>query len=152
SHNLYAELVLREIGRVAAGSATRQGGINEVYKLLWEAGVRTECCYFQDGSGLSRQTLISPLATAKLLQYMYRSKYHETWWTLLPIGAVDGTLGKRFERNPVAKRIRAKTGAIAHVSTMSGYAESTTWGPVAFSVLINNYNAESAEATAVLDK
>jgi D-alanyl-D-alanine carboxypeptidase/D-alanyl-D-alanine-endopeptidase (penicillin-binding protein 4) len=152
SHNLYAELVLREVGRQMGGAATRQAGISEVYKLLWEAGVRTECCYFQDGSGLSRQTLISPLATATLLQYMFRSKYRDTWWTLLPIGAVDGTLGRRFDKNPEAKRIRAKTGSIAHVATISGYAESTTWGPLAFSVLINNYNAENSEATLLLDK
>ena len=152
SHNLYAEMVLREIGRAVNGAGTRQAGISEVYKLLWEAGVRTECCYFQDGSGLSRQTLISPLSTTKLLQYMYRSKYRDTWWTLLPIGAVDGSLLRRFDKNPEAKRIRAKTGSIAHVATMSGYAESTTWGPLAFSVLINNYNAENAEATLMLDK
>jgi len=152
SHNLYAELVLREVGRSVNGAGTRQAGITEVYKLLWEAGVRTECCYFQDGSGLSRQTLISPLSAAKLLEYMYHSKYRDTWWTLLPIGGVDGTLGKHFDKNPEAKRIRAKTGSIAHVATMSGYVESTTWGPLAFSVLINNYNSETAEATLLLDK
>jgi D-alanyl-D-alanine carboxypeptidase/D-alanyl-D-alanine-endopeptidase (penicillin-binding protein 4) len=152
SHNLYAEMVLREVGRSVNGTGTRQAGISEIYKLLWEAGVRTECCYFQDGSGLSRQTLISPLSAAKLLEFMYRSKYRDIWWTLLPIGGVDGTLGKHFDKNPEAKRIRAKTGSIAHVATMSGYVESTTWGPLAFSVLINNYNAESAEAHLLLDK
>ena len=152
SHNLYAEMVLREVGRVVNGSGTRQAGLSEVYKLIWEAGARTECCYFQDGSGLSRQTLISPLATAKLLQYMYRAKYHDIWWSLLPIGGVDGTLRRHFEGNPEGKRLRAKSGSLAHVATMSGYVESTTWGPLAFSVLFNNYNAETAEATLLLDK
>ena len=152
SHNLYAELVLREMGRVINGSATRQAGISEIYKTVWEAGARTECCYFQDGSGLSRQTLISPLSTAKLLQYMFRSKYRDVWWTLLPIGGVDGTLRRHFENQPQGKRLRAKSGSYAHTATMSGYVESTTWGPLAFSVLINNFNAETAEATLMLDK
>ena len=152
SHNLYAELVLREVGRAVNGTGTRQAGISEVYKLIWETGVRTECCYFQDGSGLSRQTLISPLSTAKLLEYMYQSKYHDIWRTLLPIGGVDGSLGRRFNKNPEARRIRAKTGSIAHVATISGYAESTTWGPLAFSVLINNFNAENSEAAQLLDR
>ena len=152
SHNLYAELVLREIGRFVNGSGTRQAGIAEIYKLLWEAGVRSECCYFQDGSGLSRQTLISPRSAARLLQYMYRSKYRDIWWTLLPIGGVDGTLGRHFDKNPEARRIRAKSGSFAHVATMSGYVESPTWGLLAFSMLINNYNAESAEAHLLLDK
>ncbi len=152
SHNLYAEMVLREVGRVVNGSATREAGISEVYKLVWEAGARTECCYFQDGSGLSRQTLISPLSTAKLLQHMYRGKYHDVWWSLLPIGGVDGTLRRHFENNPDGKRLRAKSGSLAHVATMSGYVESATWGPLAFSFLINSYNGESADATQMLDK
>ena len=152
SHNLYAEMVLREVGRVVNGSATRQAGLSEVYKLIWESGTRTECCYFQDGSGLSRQTLISPQSSARLLQYMYRSKYRDLWWSLLPIGGVDGTLRRHFENQPQGKRLRAKSGSFAHVATMSGYVESTTWGLVAFSFLINNYNAETAEATLMLDK
>lgn len=152
SHNLYAEMVLREVGRASTGSGTRQAGIAEVYKLLWDAGVRTECCYFQDGSGLSRQTLISPISTASLLEYMFHSQYRDIWWNLLPIGGVDGTLGRRFDHNPQAKRIRAKTGSIAHVATMSGYAESTSWGPIAFSVLVNNYNSESSETWHLLDR
>ncbi|HEY3741431.1 MAG TPA: D-alanyl-D-alanine carboxypeptidase/D-alanyl-D-alanine-endopeptidase [Bryobacteraceae bacterium] len=152
SHNLYAEMVLREVGRASTGSGTRQAGIAEVYKLLWDAGVRTECCYFQDGSGLSRQTLISPISAASLLEYMFRSQYRDIWWNLLPIGGVDGTLGRRFDKKPEAKRIRAKTGSIAHVATMSGYAESTSWGPVAFSLLVNNYNSESSETWQLLDR
>ena len=152
SHNLYAEMVLREMGRVINGTATRQAGLTEVYKLIWESGTRTECCYFQDGSGLSRQTLISPQSSARLLQYMFRAKYHDIWWTLLPIGGVDGTLRRHFENQPQGKRLRAKSGSFAHTATMSGYVESTTWGPLAFSFLINNYNSEPAEATLMLDR
>ena len=84
---------------------------------------------------------------------MYASKYRDTWLSLLPIGGVDGSLGKRFDKNPEAKRIRAKTGSIAHVGTISGYADSVSFGPLAFSVLFNNYNAtEGDEITAVLDR
>lgn len=152
SQNLFAELIVREVGRKVSGTGTRQSGINEIYKLLWEAGVRTECCYFQDGSGLSRQTLVSPLSTVGLLEYMYRSQWRDTFLKFLPIGGFDGSLRRHFKERPDSKKIRAKTGAIAHVASMSGYVESKTWGPIAFSAIINTYNSESAEAWGLLDK
>jgi D-alanyl-D-alanine carboxypeptidase/D-alanyl-D-alanine-endopeptidase (penicillin-binding protein 4) len=153
SQNLYAELVLREVGRVASGDGTRQAGLREMYSLLWKAGANANCCYFQDGSGLSRQTLITPQATTKLLTYMHRSEHRAAWMSLLPIGGVDGSLSKRFDgEEENAKRIRAKTGSLAHVSALSGYVSSKTYGELAFSVLFNNYNGETADARAMIDR
>ncbi len=153
SQNLYAELVLREVGRVATGEATRQAGLHEMYALIAKTGAPSGCCYFQDGSGLSRQTLVTPQAATKLLIHMYRSEHRAAWISLLPIGGVDGSLSKRFEgEEENAKRIRAKTGSLAHVSALSGYAMSKTYGEIAFSVLFNHYNGESSDARTVLDK
>jgi D-alanyl-D-alanine carboxypeptidase/D-alanyl-D-alanine-endopeptidase (penicillin-binding protein 4) len=69
------------------------------------------------------------------------------------MGGVDGTLSKRFEgAEENAKRIRAKTGSLAHVSALSGYVLSKTYGEVAFSILFNHFNGESRDARAVIDK
>jgi serine-type D-Ala-D-Ala carboxypeptidase/endopeptidase (penicillin-binding protein 4) len=153
SQNLYSELVLREAGRVAAGEATRQAGLHELYAMVARMGAPAGCCYFQDGSGLSRQTLVTPQATTRLLLHMYRSEHRDVFLSLLPMGGVDGTLSNRFageEEN--AKRIRAKTGSLAHVSALSGYVSSKTYGEVAFSILLNHFNGESKDARSVIDK
>lgn len=153
SQNLYAELVLREVGRLATGEATRQAGLHEMYSMIAKTGAQAGCCYFQDGSGLSRQTLVTPQAATKLLTYMHRSEHRAAWISLLPIGGIDGSLSKRFEgEEENAKRIRAKTGSLAHVSALSGYVWSKTYGEVAFSVLFNHYNGESSDARNVIDK
>ena len=153
SQNLHAELVLREAARVSTGDGSRQAGLQEMYSLLWKVGAASGCCYFQDASGLSRQTLVTPQAATRLLAYMYRSEHREAWMSLLPIGGVDGSLSKRFEgEEENAKRILAKTGSLAHVTALSGYIFSKTYGELAFSVLFNNYNGESVDARNVLDK
>jgi D-alanyl-D-alanine carboxypeptidase/D-alanyl-D-alanine-endopeptidase (penicillin-binding protein 4) len=153
SQNLYSELVLREAGRVASGQATRYAGLQQMYSMLAQFGAPAGCCFFQDGSGLSRQTLITPQAATTLLTAMYRSEHRDAWIGLLPMGGVDGTLANRFEgEQETAKRIRAKTGSLAHVSTLSGYVLSKTYGEVAFSILFNHFNGETRDARAAIDK
>jgi D-alanyl-D-alanine carboxypeptidase/D-alanyl-D-alanine-endopeptidase (penicillin-binding protein 4) len=71
---------------------------------------------------------------------------------LLPVGGEDGTLKTRLRGNGATGRIRAKTGALANVAALSGYAQRRNGGVLAFSLLSNNQNAPSAEVRAVLDK
>jgi D-alanyl-D-alanine carboxypeptidase/D-alanyl-D-alanine-endopeptidase (penicillin-binding protein 4) len=105
-----------------------------------------------DGSGLSRGTLVSPAAITKLLAYMYKSSNRDLWMSLLPIAGVDGTLATRFHDHPEAQAIRAKTGSLSHVRAMSGYADTSHYGPVAFSFLINNFDAPTVEIRRLLDQ
>jgi len=105
-----------------------------------------------DGSGLSRGTLVSPAAITKLLAYMYKSSNRDLWMSLLPIAGVDGTLATRFPDHPEAQAIRAKTGSLSHVRAMSGYADTTRYGPVAFSFLVNNFDAPTVEISRLLDQ
>lgn len=153
SHNLFAELVLRETARVRTGEGSRQAGIREMTQFLVDVGADPGCCYFQDGSGLSRQTLVTAEALAKVLAYMYQSEHRDAWVGLMPIGGVDGSLRRRFaDAKEAGARIRAKTGSLAHVATLSGYALQTKRGDIAFSILFNHYNGSGAEARAIIDK
>ncbi|BDC51321.1 peptidase M15 [Bryobacterales bacterium F-183] len=153
SQNLFAELVLREVALVRSGEATRQATQREMNQFLWQVGVNPECCYFQDGSGLSRQTLVTPRAVAKVLAFMHRSEHRDAWLGLMPIGGVDGSLTRRFDFDKEnGKRIRAKTGSLSHVAALSGYAASKTHGDVAFSIILNHFNGFAAEAREIIDK
>lgn len=152
SRNLYAEMTLRQAGLVASGGAGRQAAVRNMMLFLSQAGTDTKCCFFQDGSGLSRQTLVTPVSTVDLLGHMYAMPLREHWMSLLPVGARDGTLTFRMRGSPLAGRVRAKTGAIAHVATVSGYANSRTWGEVAFSAMVNNFTGDSGDVWRMLDK
>ena len=157
SQNLHAEMLLREVAVASghSGSAqlgSREAGLAVMSEFLTGIGISGGEYQFTDGSGLSRDTLVSPAAITKLLVHMNQSAHREEWLNLLPIGAEDGTLGSRFAAHPEARVIRAKTGTLDHVKALSGYAETTAYGRVAFSILVNNFEEPSPGVTKTIDE
>ena len=164
SQNLYTELVLRALGQymqehpltpaIAPVVPTPDAGptpmptsvelgIAAVQAFLAEAGVPAKTIVMVDGSGLSRHNLITANATVQLYEYMSRHRYALYFFDALPIGGVDGTLKNRFKGTPAEKNVRAKTGTINYVATLSGYVTSAAGERFVFSVLVNNYPSES---------
>ena len=153
SQNLHAELLLREVGRQGKPFGSREAGLEEL-KTFLETGVglQKEDVNFEDGSGLSRLTLLTPEATTKLLVFMARSESKDAWFASLPVGGEDGTLSRRFTGPAEKAKIRAKTGTLSHVSALGGYLEHRRLGRLAFSVMVNNYNTLPSEARRGIDK
>lgn len=152
SQNLWAELMLRQVALARTGDGSLMAGLEELKTFLTEIGVAPDDTAFQDGSGLSRATLVKPAAVVQLLRYMYASPNRDAWIALLPVGGEDGTLEKRFARVPAAKSIRAKTGSLSHVQTLSGYADSATYGELVFSIMVNSANAPASDVRDFIDK
>ena len=157
SQNLHAEMVLRtlsqerraDIGRNPPGSTA--AGLAAMKAFLTRAGVPEDEYYFADGSGLSRQNLVTPAATVRLLSYMDKSANRERWLDLLPVAGVDGTISDRFKETPAAGKIRAKTGSLGHVNALSGYATTTSGERLAFSIFVNNHNLRGGRSTVLVD-
>jgi D-alanyl-D-alanine carboxypeptidase/D-alanyl-D-alanine-endopeptidase (penicillin-binding protein 4) len=152
SQNLHTELVLREIARQKSGFGTREEGLAEIKAFLAELGVDEKQYRFEDASGLSRLTLVTPELITKLLVYMYGSQHRQRWLATLPAGGVDGTLYNRFAGAKEGANIRAKTGSISHVGALSGYALRADGRTYAFSILVNNFNSEHASVRKVMDE
>jgi D-alanyl-D-alanine carboxypeptidase/D-alanyl-D-alanine-endopeptidase (penicillin-binding protein 4) len=152
SQNLHAEMFLREVAVASGRPGSREAGLQVMQEFLTGIGIPGDAYQFTDGSGLSRATLVSPAAITRLLSSMYQSPHREEWLNLLPIGGEDGTLNSRFAGHPEARAIRAKTGTLDHVKTISGYAESATHGRVAFSLLVNNFEEPGAGVTKTIDE
>jgi D-alanyl-D-alanine carboxypeptidase/D-alanyl-D-alanine-endopeptidase (penicillin-binding protein 4) len=157
SQNLHAEMFLREAA-VAAGHAgsgepgSRDGGLATMREFLAEVGISSSEYQFTDGSGLSRDTLVSPAAITQLLAHMNQSPHRDEWLSLLPIGGEDGTLGSRFTGHPEARAIHAKTGTLDHVKALSGYADTTANGRLAFSLVVNNFEEPAPAVTKTMDE
>jgi len=152
SQNLHAEILLREVAVASGHAGSVAAGLDAMDEFLAGIGVTKADRQLTDGSGLSRETLVTPRAVTRLLAYMNQSKYREQWLNLLPIGGEDGTLGRRFAEHPEARNIRAKTGTLDHVRALSGYADTPGHGRVAFSFLVNNFEEPGAGVTAILDQ
>lgn len=152
SQNLHAEMMLRTVARRRRGIGSRQAGIEEMKQFLAEAGVKTDDIFLQDGSGLSRLNLLTPAAVAQLLVYMNQSPYAAAWRGMLPLAGEDGTLRYRFGGRPKGVLVEAKTGSLAHVSALAGYARGPNGRRIAFSILVNNYLAPDAVIRQMIDR
>jgi D-alanyl-D-alanine carboxypeptidase/D-alanyl-D-alanine-endopeptidase (penicillin-binding protein 4) len=152
SQNLHAELALRAVGKARRGEGSFEASFEEMKAFLEELGITDEQYTFRDGSGLSRQNLITPSTMMKLLLHMWRGPYREQWLSLLPVAAQDGTLNNRFAETAAAGRVFAKTGSLSHVSALSGYLKRNDGTWTAFSILVNNYNARTVEVRGLMDR
>jgi len=155
SQNLHAELMLREVARVARGTGTRESGLQELGAWLASIGIKAEEFRAEDASGLSRNDQVSPRAVTRLLSAMAASKNGAAWLSLLPVGGEDGTLANRLccvSDASAGRLVRAKTGSLTRAVALSGYADSRTRGRLAFSILVNNFSAPQAEVRAWVDR
>jgi len=67
-----------------------------------------------------------------------------TFGAALPVAGLAGSLRNRFLATPLNGRVRAKTGSIARVQTLSGYIELGGGKALTFSVEANHH-AESSK-------
>jgi serine-type D-Ala-D-Ala carboxypeptidase/endopeptidase (penicillin-binding protein 4) len=153
SENLHAELLLREAGRVLQGSGSASGAEDAGLKALTEfIATDKQELRVDDGSGLSRNDLVTPKLITRLLASMYSSSHRDEWIATLPVGGSDGTLARRLCCTPQARLIHAKTGTLARSIALSGYVESRTHGWLAFSILVNNFAGTGSEVQSWVDK
>jgi D-alanyl-D-alanine carboxypeptidase/D-alanyl-D-alanine-endopeptidase (penicillin-binding protein 4) len=147
SFNLYAELLLRQIGK-QKGPQDKDAdvaGTEVVAQFLKKVGVDPASVKLRDGSGLSRLDNISPSSTVKLLKYMRGHQHWQIFYDSLPIASKDGTLRGRMKGTPAAENLRAKTGTLDDVSSLSGYVTAANGDLLVFSILMNNLNRARAE-------
>lgn len=175
SQNLYTDLMLAHVGslererglaeHLAGGNnaledtvvgtkTSEEFGIGELEKFLGKAGVRPSDVKFEEGSGLSRNNLVTPNATVALLQFMSKHAEAQSYYDALPIAGKDGTLRNRLKGTRAEGNVHAKTGTLRWAGSTSGYLTTAAGEKLAFCLMLNRYSAPSAEfsARAELDK
>jgi serine-type D-Ala-D-Ala carboxypeptidase/endopeptidase (penicillin-binding protein 4) len=152
SQNLHAEMLLRTLSRVLNNQGSLEDGLDILNSFAQKVGISSEEVQFAGGSGLSRETLVTPNAVMKLLEYNARAPYFQAFYDALPVAGVDGTLADRFHNTPLTGRIHAKTGSLEHVNALSGYMNLPRGGRLAFVIIGNDHPLHESEATKVIDK
>lgn len=141
SQNFFAEQLLKAIGLEKLGFGSVANGVTAVKEVFAEIGLNPENIVMADGSGLSYLNMVTPRQVVDLLKYMYSNKkVYSDFYNSLPIAGVDGTLGKRMKNTIAEGVVRAKTGYIGHVRSLSGYVVTGDNEPLAFSMIANNFN------------
>lgn len=130
-----------------AGQTSEEVGIEVLNDFLSRVGVRKGDVLLEEGSGLSRRDIITPEATVALLSYMSRSRWADTYRNSLPVAGVDGTLQNRMKGTAAEGSVRAKTGTLRYVYTLSGYVTTAAGERLAFSIMLNNYYDSNRSAS-----
>ena len=160
SINLYAELLLRTLGRERGAllpppaPGPKEPGDDEtglaVIKLwLNRSQVTTNGLALHDASGLSRLNLIKPRSFSALLAAMYKSSNNQVFRESLPVSGRDGTLGSRLK--DYADRVSAKTGYLTYDTALSGYLTTAEGEVFAFSIICND-EAGRASSGRLIDQ
>jgi D-alanyl-D-alanine carboxypeptidase/D-alanyl-D-alanine-endopeptidase (penicillin-binding protein 4) len=152
SQNLYAEMLLKQLGKRFAGRGSWEQGLAVERRFLIDS-VRIDSAEFDlsDGSGLSSANLISPLAFTRLLRYIRTHPRFATFAPGLPQAGGTGSLRTRFVGTPLAGRVRAKTGSIAGVHTLSGYIDRPNGKPLTFAIEVNHHAQPNRAVLAAID-
>ncbi|MBO4907016.1 MAG: D-alanyl-D-alanine carboxypeptidase/D-alanyl-D-alanine-endopeptidase [Bacteroidaceae bacterium] len=140
SDNLYAECVFYQLATLTGKRmATHEDVAAVVNQVINRAGASS--CHVQvaDGSGLSLYNYQTAETYISLLRYIHaKPEAYEMLRLVLPIAAVDGTLKNRMAGTAAAENVRAKTGTVTGVSTLTGYTTCHTTGHLlAFAILTN---------------
>ncbi|QOJ29252.1 MAG: D-alanyl-D-alanine carboxypeptidase/D-alanyl-D-alanine-endopeptidase [Ignavibacteriales bacterium] len=139
SQNFFAEQLLKAIAYYKTGLGTSTRGIRQIKQITPRMGINSDNFTMVDGSGLSRLNLISAQQMVAVLRYMYQSEYFNDYYNSLPIAGRDGTLADRMRKSAAFEKIRAKTGFIGGVRSLSGYAVTADGETIAFSMIVNNF-------------
>ncbi|MEG3926390.1 D-alanyl-D-alanine carboxypeptidase/D-alanyl-D-alanine-endopeptidase [Microcoleus sp. T3B2] len=167
SNNLYAEVLLRLLGKVTdkmpvpqtltgkmpvPQEDTGEMGLKELKTVLTQLGVNPNSYRLADGSGLSRHNLITPEALVETLRFMANSPAASIYRQSLPIAGESGTLKNRFNVTPNRVIMQAKTGTMSGVSALSGYIEVPNYEPLVFSIIVNQSDLSTAKMRSATDE
>ncbi|MEK6279574.1 MAG: D-alanyl-D-alanine carboxypeptidase/D-alanyl-D-alanine-endopeptidase [Acidobacteriota bacterium] len=160
SNNLFAELILRTLGRERAPMLETpeppgrergddEAGVAIIRLWLARATISTTGLALHDGSGLSRLNLVTPDSTARLLIAISRTGAAEVFKQSLPISGKDGTLAGRLKR--VSDRVIGKTGSLTYDNSLSGYVTTSDGHVFAFSILCNDHTGRGSSIRLIDD-
>ncbi|MFH0841314.1 MAG: D-alanyl-D-alanine carboxypeptidase/D-alanyl-D-alanine-endopeptidase [Bacteroidota bacterium] len=144
SVNLYAEHLVKELGKRFKDSGSTDSGLVVIDEFLKDAGINSEGIFMEDGSGLSPLNSVSAEGLTGLLFFMKtKSKHPDVFINSLPEAGREGTL-KNYFRDPVFEnRLVAKSGSMTRVRAYAGYLEAVSGKELIFCIIVNNFTGPS---------
>lgn len=140
SYNLYAEALIKRIGHEITGDpGSWENGASVIRLLLSQhvSATAAQDTIVADGSGMSRENRVTTKTLTKWLNVL---AHHESWDTFANSLATpgNGTLKRRFLDANLDSTLKAKSGYLNGVYSLSGVLEHPSGKRAAFSVILNN--------------
>jgi D-alanyl-D-alanine carboxypeptidase/D-alanyl-D-alanine-endopeptidase (penicillin-binding protein 4) len=151
SLNLYAEAALR-LNTPGGTFPTNDAALEGLRKTLAGWDIPADGWQVVDGSGLSRRNAVAAGTLIAVLRRMWDPTGASPWMVSLPVAGVDGTLAGRMADTAAARNVRAKTGTMSNIRALAGYAQTRDGEPLAFAILVNNFEGPGAAAIEAIDR
>lgn len=142
SHNLYADALLKTLGRrLAEGEPSSFGRGAQVVRGYWEErGLDAASLWMYDGSGLAVTDKVTASFLCDMLTYMAtRSRVSEAFYRALPMVGREGTVRRMLRDTDLDGRARLKGGSMSRVLCYAGYVDDEDGVRYAVAVMANNY-------------
>ncbi len=142
SDNLYSNALFKKMGQIVYDApGTWQKGAKAVLSFLADrVGLDTSNLVLMDGDGQSRYNLVSPDQMVEFLKWMKEQfLFFPEFLASFPISGVDGTLRERMSDPSLKGKVRAKTGTMTGISSLAGYAMTSSGELLAFTIFINGF-------------
>ena len=156
SQNLYADSLLKAIGREKAGEGSFAAGIRTVDAFFKEAGIFMDGNKLVDGSGLAAGNRVSPRQLVETIRHADKGGHHAAWRESLPVGGTRGSLRTRFQQTTESKAlapdIMGKTGLIGGVRSLSGIAKNRAGRELYYSIVLNGFKASGSRVIEFIDQ
>ncbi|MFT3716122.1 MAG: D-alanyl-D-alanine carboxypeptidase/D-alanyl-D-alanine-endopeptidase [Gordonia sp. (in: high G+C Gram-positive bacteria)] len=138
SDNVLAESLGIELSTSMGGPASIEGGADAVVKVLSQKGFNTSGVILNDSSGLSDTDKVPATLLDQLVSASVDGKHPELTPMLdtFPVAGGTGTLADRFDKdNPGAGWVRAKTGTLTGVSSLTGIVQDVDGRVLSFALM-----------------
>jgi len=152
SQNFIAETLQKTLGHELGQEGSSYAGRQVQLALYDSLGMDTRNLQLRDGSGLSRHDLVSPNTSVSLLQMMWDHPLRSYYIESFPLAGVTGTIRKRALGSSAEGNLRAKTGYIGYVRSLSGYTWTQSGEPIILSLMVNHYTIPTGKVNKLQDR
>lgn len=153
SNNLYAESLLKTLGRRITGTGSYDSSIVQIYKYMSDNGLPRSGFTMSDGSGLSRQNYVSARYLCEFYNFISKKTNFTCFLGTLPVPGDEGTMKNVLGNEPLGtrNRIHVKSGSLSNVKCYAGFVESDG-GYLKFAVFVNNFSGPSSAVQLRLEE
>jgi D-alanyl-D-alanine carboxypeptidase/D-alanyl-D-alanine-endopeptidase (penicillin-binding protein 4) len=155
SVNLYAEQLLKILGKKFKNTGSNESGLNVIENWLKENGITTNDLFLLDGSGLTRSNGVTTKFLVDLLVVMTNKSSFDDYYNSLPVAGDSTDIGgiKRLcIGTKAAMNLRAKTGGHNRVQAYSGYVHNQSGELICFSMIANDFKGTSVTIRKLHEK
>ena len=147
SNNVMTRVLLLTMGAEAGRKpATVTGSVQVAQAVLARQGLPMTGMVLDNGSGLSRNGVVSAESLTQMLEKAWKSPVMPEYVSSLAILGVDGTTRNRLRNASTQSLAHLKTGALRDVRSVAGYVWSKSGKRYVVVSMVNHERAHEARA------